>query len=54
MSPEALLVFYADDVDARLQMMVEALQADTSEGWITSKQNALGQRVFKGHTNQKE
>ena len=48
MTPEALLVFYADDVDARLQMMVEALQADASDGWITSKQNALGQRVFKG------
>jgi 3'-5' exoribonuclease len=48
MTPEALLVFYADDVDARLQMMIEALQGDTSDSWITSKQNALGQRVFKG------
>lgn len=48
MTPEALLVFYADDVDARLQMMVEALQADAGDGWMTSKQNALGQRVFKG------
>lgn len=48
MTPEALLVFYADDVDARLQMMIEALQADKSEGFVTSKQNALGQRVFKG------
>jgi 3'-5' exoribonuclease len=54
MTPEALLVFYADDVDARLQMMIEALQADSSEGFVTSKQNALGQRVFKGRTDQEQ
>jgi 3'-5' exoribonuclease len=53
MTPEALLVFYADDVDARLQMMIEALQEDRSEGFVTSKQNSLGQRVFKG-TDPKE
>lgn len=48
LTPEAVLVFYADDIDARLQMMVEALQTDASRGFMTSKQNALGQRVFKG------
>jgi 3'-5' exoribonuclease len=48
MTPEALLVFYADDIDARFQMMVEALQEDASEGCVTSKKNALTQKVFKG------
>lgn len=48
MTPEALLVYYADDVDARLQMMVEALDNDASESCVTTKKNALGQKVFKG------
>ena len=48
MTPEALLVFYADDIDARMQMMVESLAGDTSEGCVTSKRNVLGQKVFKG------
>jgi 3'-5' exoribonuclease len=52
MTPEALLVFYADDVDARLQMMIEVLQADNSEGIVTSKQNVFGHRVFKGQQHQ--
>lgn len=47
MTPEALLVFYADDIDARMQMMIEALAGDASEGLVTSKKNALGQKVFK-------
>jgi hypothetical protein len=52
MTPEALLVFYADDVDVRLQMMVESLQMDTSGGWITNNQNLLGQRIFRGPAEQ--
>ena len=48
MTPEALLVYYADDVDARLQMMVEALGNDAGESCVTTKKNALGQKVFKG------
>ncbi len=48
LTPEALLVFYADDIDAKLNMMVEALQNDTNEGFMTSKKNAWAQKVFKG------
>lgn len=48
MTPEALLVFYADDIDARLQMMIDALRMDASQNCVTSKQNALGYRLFKG------
>jgi 3'-5' exoribonuclease len=48
MTLEALLVFYADDLDARLQMMVEALQTDTTSGLTTSTRNALQQKVFRG------
>ena len=40
--------FYADDVDARLQMMIEALENDGTEGFVTSKKNLLGQKIFKG------
>jgi 3'-5' exoribonuclease len=47
MTLEALLVFYADDVDARLQMMAEALENDGSEGIVTSKKNLLGQKILK-------
>ena len=48
MTLESLLVFYADDIDARLQMMVEALQNDTGSGCVTSPRNALQQKVFRG------
>jgi 3'-5' exoribonuclease len=48
MTLEALLVFYADDIDAKLQMMVESLEGDSSDGYVTSKRNALGQKVFRG------
>jgi 3'-5' exoribonuclease len=53
MTLEALLVFYADDIDAKLQMMVEALEGDSSDGYVTSKRNALAQKVFRGlpHNN---
>ena len=37
MTPEALLVHYADDIDAKFHMMVEVLRNDTSEGPVTSK-----------------
>lgn len=48
MTPEALLVHYADDLDAKFQMMYEALRADNSEGPLTSKANALRQQVYRG------
>ena len=35
-------------LDAKLQMMVCALEEDTSEGPVTSKRNPLGQQFYRG------
>ncbi len=48
MTPEALLVHYADDIDAKYQMMVAILRDDTTPGPTTSRRNILGQHVFRG------
>ena len=48
MTPEALIVHYADDLDAKLQMFVCALQEDTAEGALTSKRTILGYQVYRG------
>ena len=48
MTPEALLVHYADDIDAKYHMMYAILRSDGSEGPVTSRKNALFQKVFKG------
>jgi len=48
MTPEALIVHYADDLDAKLQMMVSALADDTTPGPTTSRRNALNQQVYRG------
>jgi 3'-5' exoribonuclease len=48
MTPEALVVHYADDLDAKLQMMVSALEEDSAEGFVTSKRNALNQQFYRG------
>jgi 3'-5' exoribonuclease len=48
MTPESLLVHYADDVDAKFHMMVAVLKNDTNPGPVTSKKNALMQHVYKG------
>ena len=48
MTPEALLVHYADDIDAKYHMMAEILRDDTSAGPVTSKKNVLMQQVYKG------
>jgi 3'-5' exoribonuclease len=48
MTPEALIVHYADDLDAKLQMMVAALADDTTSGPTTSRRNALNQQVYRG------
>ena len=48
MTPEALLVHYADDIDAKYQMIQAVLRADTSPGPVTSKKNVLFQKLFKG------
>ena len=48
MTPEALLVHYADDVDAKYHMIYRILRDDTAAGTFTSRQNVLGQRIFRG------
>ena len=48
MTPEALIVHYADDLDAKFHMMFVALRDDTNDGPITSSRNALMQRVYRG------
>ena len=45
---ECLLVHYADDLDAKMNMMVQAIQKDTTCGPFTSRDNALRRSVFKG------
>ena len=49
MTPEALLVHYADDLDAKYNMMFAILRDDASDGCVTSKKNILMQAVFKGN-----
>lgn len=48
MTPEALLVHYADDVDAKFHMMYVALRDEPGDGALTSKKNALMQQVYRG------
>jgi 3'-5' exoribonuclease len=48
MTPEALIVHYADDLDAKYHMMVAILRDDANPGVVTSARNVLGQKVFRG------
>lgn len=48
MTPEALLVHYADDIDAKLQMMMTAIVSEPGEGPMTSSRNPLRQRLYRG------
>ena len=48
MTPEALVVHYADDLDAKLQMMYAALRDDSTTGPFTSRSNPLRQKIFRG------
>lgn len=48
-TPEALLVHYADDIDAKFHMMASALEDDTtSHDEFTTRDNPLRRRVFRG------
>jgi 3'-5' exoribonuclease len=47
MTPEALLVHFADDTDAKFQTALAAL-ADSSDGEFTSSRNPLQYRLFRG------
>jgi 3'-5' exoribonuclease len=48
MTPEALLVHYADDVDAKYHMMYAILREDKSPGVVTNAKNMLQQKVYRG------
>ena len=48
MTPEALIVHYCDDIDAKFSMIAEILRTDTSPGPLTSKKNVLMQQLYRG------
>ena len=48
MTPEALLIHYCDDVDAKFHMMYAILRNDANPGPLTSKKNVLMQQVYRG------
>jgi 3'-5' exoribonuclease len=48
MTPEALIVHYADDLDAKYNMLFTILRDDTTPGPLTSKRNVLMQQLFRG------
>ena len=48
MTPEAMLIHYADDLDAKYQIMVSVLRSDSNPGPVTTDKNLLRQRFFKG------
>ncbi|MEZ6047480.1 MAG: HD domain-containing protein [Planctomycetaceae bacterium] len=49
LTPEALLVHYADDIDAKYHMMALALEAgDDSDSDFTSRNNPLRRAIFRG------
>jgi 3'-5' exoribonuclease len=48
MTPEALIVHYADDLDAKFQMMYASLRDDPTPGPLTSRKNPLFQPVYRG------
>ena len=47
MTPEALLVHFADDVDAKFQTALAAL-AEPGDGPFTAGRNPLGYKIFRG------
>jgi len=51
MTLEALIVHHADDLDAKLEMMVNILAEDTTEGPLTSGRNALHTRIYRGEAD---
>jgi 3'-5' exoribonuclease len=48
MTPEALIVHYADDLDAKLNMMVMALESAEGDEPFTSKRNPLNHIIYRG------
>jgi 3'-5' exoribonuclease len=48
MTPEALIVHYADDLDAKYNMMYCILRDSSDPGPLTGKKNVLYQQVYRG------
>lgn len=48
MTPEAMIVHYADDLDAKYAMLYTTLRDDKTTGPMTSKKNQLYQQIFRG------
>ena len=48
MTPEATIVHYADDLDAKYHMVYRTLMEDTNDGPLTSMKNVMRQRIFRG------
>ncbi len=48
MTPEALLVHFADDMDAKMNMVATILRDDHNAGPMTSKKNVMFQALYKG------
>ena len=54
MTREALLVFYLDDLDAKLKMMEQHLKSDKSPGDFTTYHRVLQRGLYKGPEPQEE
>jgi 3'-5' exoribonuclease len=48
---EALLVYFLDDLDAKLKMMTQHLESDAGDGDFTSYHRTLQRELFKGDTS---
>jgi 3'-5' exoribonuclease len=50
LTPEGLLVQYADDLDLKMALYVRCLDRETGPGPFTDRDPALGRQLFKGRT----
>lgn len=50
MFPEALLVHFADDIDAKMNMFVHILQSSEGEGPFTDSMNIFRRKLLKGRS----
>jgi 3'-5' exoribonuclease len=48
MTPEAMLVHFADDCDAKFLMVINAIAEDAGDGPLTSRRNPLNQNMYRG------
>jgi 3'-5' exoribonuclease len=48
MTPEALIIHYADDLDAKYDMIYTILRDDKTPGPLTTEKNLLRHRIYRG------